>query len=168
MKHDLKTTEKRLRKNFNKFIQMRDVIIAISGEIIAKCIACSRSKILNNTYDWKEFHASHYWLENEYASVRFDEENVNGCCGRCNKFLSGNLAQYEVNLIDKIGNESFQKLNFRRNQIKKFNVIEIDEMNKHYLEAIKYLKRTKFGNTFISNHSPVIFWCYYKICYIVT
>ena len=149
MKHDLKTTEKRLRKNFNKFIQLRDATVCVSGEILVKCIACGRGKILNNTYEWKTWHASHYWLENKYKSVRFDEENVNGCCSRCNKFLSGNLALYETNLIDKIGNESFQKLNFRRNQIKKFDVIELIEMNKYYLKEIKHLKRTKFKNTYI-------------------
>ena len=151
MKKGLDAAEKRLRKNFNKFIQLRDAIVVISGEIIARCICCKHSKILNNTYDWVEFHASHYWLEDQYASVRFDEENVNGGCRRCNKQLSGNLANYEVNLIDKIGNENFQKLNFRRNQIKKFDVIEIGEMNKHYIKAINYLKRTKFKNTYINN-----------------
>ena len=151
MKYDLKTTEKRLRKNFNKFIQLRDATVCVSGEILVKCIACGKGKILNNTYEWRIWHASHYWLENKYKSVRFDEENVNGSCQRCNspEGLSGNLANYEVNLIEKIGNENFQKLNFRRNRIKKFDVIELEEMNKRYLKEIKHLKRTKFKNTYI-------------------
>ena len=151
MNKGLDAAEKRLRKNFNKFIQLRDAIVCVSGEILIKCIACSRSKILNNTYEWRTWHASHYWLENKYASVRFDEENVNGCCSHCNKHLSGNLAQYEVNLIDKIGNENFQRLNFRRNQIRKYDVIELGEMNTAYLKAINYYKKTKFKDTYINN-----------------
>lgn len=150
MKHDLKSTEKRLRTNFNKFIQMRDVIVAISGEILARCTACSKTQILINTYEWKFWHASHYWLENKYKSVKYDEENVHLCCYNCNKYLSGNLAKFEVNLIDKIGNENFQKLNFRRNQVKKYDVIELIEMNKHYLKVIKRLKETKFTDTYIN------------------
>ncbi len=153
MAKSVKTLEKRLRKNFNKFIQLRDVIVAISGEILAKCTACRRTEILNNTYEWKRWHASHYWLENKYKSVRFDEENVNLCCQGCNspEGLSGNLANYEVNLIDKIGNENFQKLNFRRNQIKKYDATELEQMNKHYLKAIRFLKKTKFKDTYIND-----------------
>jgi len=151
MNKGLDAAERRLRKNFNKFIQLRDAIVCVSGEILVKCIACGKSKILDNTYMWRIWHASHYWLENKYASVRFDEENVNGCCYNCNKNLSGNLANYEINLIDKIGNENFQRLNFRRNQIKKFDVIELGQMNKHYIKANKHLKKTKFKDTYINN-----------------
>ena len=151
MVKSLKVMEKRLRKNFNKFIQMRDVLIAVSGEIIAECLACKRIWTLNNTYEWKDWHASHYWLEDKYASVRFDEYNVNGCCSVCNKYLHGNLAMYEVNLIEKIGNEDFQKLNFRRNLIKKYDVLDLEALNKSYLKSIKRFTKTKFKDTYIFN-----------------
>ena len=149
MNKGLEPALKRLRRNFNKFIQMRDIWITQEDEIIAECVACGRAWILNNTYDWKDFHASHYWLEDKYASVRFNEHNVNGCCSVCNKHLSGNLAMYEMSLIEKIGNENFEKLGVLRNQIKKYDVVDLGQMNKHYLEAIRFLTNTKFKNTYI-------------------
>jgi len=141
----------RTQRNFNKFIVMRDAIVTVDDEIIAKCIACRRHWILNNTYEWRDWNASHYWREDMYASVRFNEHNVNGSCSHCNSpdYLSGNLAMYQMNLIEKIGNENFQKLGVLRNQIKKYNVIELKEMNKHYLKVIKHLTITKFKNTYI-------------------
>ena len=149
MNKGLEPALKRLRRNFNKFIQMRDIWITQEDEIIAECVACGRAWILNNTYDWKDFHASHYWLEDKYASVRFDEYNVNGCCSVCNKHLHGNLAMYEQNLMEKIGNQEFQKLNFRRNLIKKYDVLDLEALNKSYLKSIRRLTETKFKNTYI-------------------
>ena len=149
MNKGLEPALKRLRRNFNKFIQMRDIWITQEDEIIAECVACGRAWILNNTYDWKDFHASHYWLEDKYASVRFDEYNVNGCCSVCNKHLHGNLAMYEQNLMEKIGQQEFQKLNFIRNLIKKYDVLDLEALNKSYLKSIRRLTETKFKNTYI-------------------
>lgn len=69
--------------------------------------------------DWKEFQAGHYWREDLYPPVRFDEDNVNGQCAHCNRRLSGNLAQYGENLQVKIGDERFKQLGVRKNFLKK-------------------------------------------------
>lgn len=39
---------KRVKTNFNKFIQLRDLYVS-NGELIAKCSACGRIWIINNS-----------------------------------------------------------------------------------------------------------------------
>ena len=133
----------KFRRNFNKYIQLRDIIRTPSYDLIFKCLACGRWWLANSTYDWKDAHASHYYLENEFASVRFDEDNVHICCSVCNKYKHGNLALYQENLIKKIGNKRFEALTIRKNKIKHWDEIEIEKLNKIYLKKISELKKEK-------------------------
>jgi len=96
--------------------------------------------ILNNSTDWKNFVAAHYWLADRYTSVEIDEHNVNGCCAHCNKRLHGNLANYQIHLVEKIGQENFDELNIKRNQIKKYSYDELEELNEKYLTKIREQK----------------------------
>ena len=54
--------------------------------------------------------AGHYYAKEFYKSVRYDLNNVNGQCVRCNKYLSGNLIEYRKNLLEKIGEENLKQL----------------------------------------------------------
>ena len=65
-----------------------------------KCVTCPNGKAEN---------AGHFF----HAVLDFDEENINGQCVRCNKWLSGNLAVYSVYLLKKLGKKKFDALNIR-------------------------------------------------------
>lgn len=79
---------------FNKWIRNRD---KENG-----CISCGG-----------EIHdAGHYYSAGHYNQLRFNEDNVNGQCKKCNLFLRGNLILYTVNLEKKIGKERIDKLHF--------------------------------------------------------
>ena len=88
------------QKVFNKFIRARDKE--------EKCISCD--------YDWKangnmrQAHASHYMSVGKSKKLRFNEYNVNKSCSICNSQLSGNLAEYRIRLIDKIGLAKVEEL----------------------------------------------------------
>lgn len=138
---ELEKLLKRVKANCNKFIQLRDLIKSESGEIIAKCISCKRMKVINISYDLKDFHAGHYFLENKWSSLRFDERNISGQCFVCNRKLHGNLAEYEIELIKKIGKDEFEQLNIDKNNIKKWNYKELEELNRYFLEKIKIEKK---------------------------
>ena len=140
IKNNLNKLLDRVKRNCNKYIQLRDLIIS-NGEIIAKCISCNRIWLINNSYDLKNFHAGHYFNDNDYKSVRFDEININGQCAKCNtpapKGMSGNLSNYQIGLIKKVGQKEFDELVKRKDQIKKFGYKELEELNKYFLEKIK-------------------------------
>lgn len=53
--------------------------------------------------------AGHFY----HAVLDFDEENINGQCVRCNKWMHGNLAPYSVYLLNKLGKKKFDALNIR-------------------------------------------------------
>ncbi len=86
------------------------------------CISCNGS--VEN--------AGHYWLQGSYSNLRFNEDNTNGQCIRCNKFNSGNLAEYEVRLRKKIGNKRFKWLEDNRRNEKKWNRFELEELIERY------------------------------------
>jgi len=139
-KSTLSKVEKKVQKTFNEFIRLRDIIKTEDGSLIAKCISCNKTWLLNTPSDWKNYHASHYFLENKYQSVRYDEVNVNGACSYCNRFLHGNLAEYEIGLVKKVGIDRVEHLKIRRNFLKKYDMIELEELNNLYLEKIKVQK----------------------------
>lgn len=84
---------KKCQTVFNKFIRNRD-----AGQ---PCISCGSGT---------PNHAGHYLSQGHHSSLRFDENNTNLQCVRCNVFLHGNLINYRIGLIKKIGEEEVMKL----------------------------------------------------------
>ena len=90
---DKSTLLKLAQMTFNKFIRLRDEK--------NKCISCD--------YEWggikhqRQAHASHYISTSKSRLLRFNEDNVHKSCQICNTHLSGNLAEYRIRLIKKIG-----------------------------------------------------------------
>ena len=135
----------RTRRNCNKFNQLDGLSLTVSGEVFAVCIACGVTFFINCSYDLKRAHASHYWNDDQYSSVRFDSDNIFLCCAKCNRpqglgGKSGNLSEFKVGIIKEIGIERFEALELRRNVIKKWTISELEVLNKQFLAEIKKLK----------------------------
>ena len=64
------------------------------------CVSCKTGKAEN---------AGHFY----HGLLDFDEENINGQCVRCNKWLHGNLAPYSHYLLKKLGRKKMEVLNKR-------------------------------------------------------
>lgn len=146
---ELKKAKSVLTLWFNLAVRLRDLSRdEETGEIQGKCISCGTSwlvgvysdkSIINPRGGWV---AGHLWKDDRYASVRYDERNVNLQCARCNTYLSGNESNYLENLKKKIGEAEVDKLNQDRNKLKSWNILEIEEMIKHYkLKAKAEAKR---------------------------
>jgi len=73
---------------FNKYIRLRDKE--------KPCISCG---CINN----RQFHAGHYIPVGRRPSLRFNVLNCHKQCSICNNYKSGNLAEYRISLIQKIG-----------------------------------------------------------------
>lgn len=83
----------RAQKAFNAWIRKRD-----SDQ---PCISCGKFTTLQ---------AGHYHSAGKHNHLRFNEDNVNGQCLRCNYFDSSNALKYRMNLVKKIGEARVKKL----------------------------------------------------------
>lgn len=99
----LATAKGKAWEAFARYIRARD----------PKCICCG-----NPTK-----HAGHFW----HGLLDFDEVNVNGQCAYDNTYLHGNLAQYAVNLIAKVGKKEFDALAKRKIKAKKGEIRTIED-----------------------------------------
>ena len=105
------------QKHFNKCIRLRDIDLA--------CISCGSRSTLE---------AGHFYSAGHYSALRFNEDNVNGQCKKCNQHLSGNLIEYQKGLIKKVGqdrvdelhalSEAYKRMNFKWDRFSLIETIE--------------------------------------------
>jgi hypothetical protein len=127
MQQDLETVQDYIKMAqiiFNKYIRLRD-----KGQV---CISCQKKPLKEN--------AGHFFNANNHYNVRFDERNVHLQCEHCNTYLSGNLIEYQRNLIHKIGIENYQQLEAEARKTRKFTKDELKEIMAEYKKKIKEIE----------------------------
>lgn len=114
---------------FNKFIRIRD-----KDE---PCISC------DSEAGHFKLTAGHFW-PSTYENLRFDEDNVHGQCWfNCNKNRHGNINEYRIRLIEKIGLERVERLDQERHNNPDLTKEEIIELKEIYKLKIKELNNRK-------------------------
>ena len=119
-KDKLKTLRNRLSEAqiaFNAYIRMRDKW--------KPCVSCGTPPTQFGRGGSRD--ASHYLARGSSkggSSRRFDWANVHSSCKKCNRFLSGNLVPYRVELIKRIGLERVEAIE-NTNKIKKWNKTDL-------------------------------------------
>ena len=86
---------KEAQQEFNAFIRARDASLP--------CISCGR-------HHQGQYHAGHYRTVGANPELRFNELNVHKQCAPCNDHLHGNLVNYRIELIRRIGIEGVEWL----------------------------------------------------------
>lgn len=119
--------EDKLQDLVNAKVRKRD---SANGFFI--CISCQDLKPVN------QMNSGHFYAKEFYKSVRFDFDNCNGQCVRCNKYLSGNLIPYRANLLLKIGEQRLKQLEMKAglNNFRYTRDFLIEQ-----IEKLKYEKR---------------------------
>jgi len=74
--------------------------------------------------------AGHYLSAGHHGVHRFNEKNVHGQCVRCNMYLSGNLINYRIGLVKRIGLQQVEILEGTRHKSHKWNRLELEEIIK--------------------------------------
>lgn len=87
---------------FNAYIRQRDRFEA--------CVSCGRMPDDSTLITGSFWHASHYRSVGACSSLRFDEDNVHAACSTCNSHKSGNILEYRIGLVKKIGIERVERL----------------------------------------------------------
>ena len=114
--NDRATRTEAAQKSFNAYIRFRD-----SND---SCISCNRSTGC-------KVNAGHYKSVGSSPELRFNELNVHLQCEHCNLFKSGNIENYRINLINKIGAESVEWLE-GPHEPKKYTCEELKEIELKY------------------------------------
>lgn len=129
MQQELETIQDYIKMTqiiFNKFIRIRD-----KGQ---PCISCG-AKAGSYTIT-----AGHYFPSTN-KSVTFNEDNLHGQCWyNCNSSKSGNLAEYRLGLIERIGLERLEQLELESRKTKKWTKEELKEIMLIYKQKISELK----------------------------
>ena len=111
---------------FNKYIRLRDYS--------EPCISCDREN------DGKhQRHASHYRSVGACQRLRFNELNVHASCAQCNNNKSGNIIEYRLRLIKKIGVEQVEWLECQ-NEPRRYERDELVEIKNYYKSKVKELQ----------------------------
>lgn len=113
--------------NFNHYIRLRDTN--------QNCISCN-SKLKKGNVD-----CGHYHSAGGHFNVRFNEDNCHSQCSRpCNKDKAGDLINYRIGLINRIGIERLEYLDSIANITRNFTIEEVKEINEAYKNKIKSLQ----------------------------
>ena len=127
-KERIKTRSEHLREAqtaFNAFIRERD-----KNE---PCISCGR-------HHDGQYHAGHYRSVGACPELRFCEFNVHKQCSVCNNHKSGNIVEYRINLVKKIGVEQVEWLE-GSHEPKKYTIEQIKSIQTEYKNKLRELKR---------------------------
>lgn len=115
---------KQAQTAFNAFIRERD-----KDE---PCISCGR-------FHEGQYHAGHYRTTGANPELRFDEDNCHKQCAPCNNHLSGNIENYTPRLIEKIGQERFDRL-MGSHELPKWKREDYEQIRDYYRAKLKELK----------------------------
>lgn len=100
------------QKETNEYVRLRDQD--------KPCISCGVRSVSD---------AGHYIAVGRCEKLRFDLDNINGQCEKCNRFGGGEIIDYRQNLIKKIGIDRVENLEmkyqFYKRDISKWDKIEI-------------------------------------------
>lgn len=111
----------------NKYIRLRD--------LNKSCISCGH-------IGERQIHAGHYRPMGNNQQLRFYTLNIFAQCSICNNYLSGNLANYKINLINKLGLAKVEEIEANQER-GNYTVEYLQRLIKVFRKKIK-LYQTKF------------------------
>lgn len=106
---------------FNRYIRARDFGRA--------CISCERRT-------GAKVNAGHYRSAGAFPELRFNEINCHLQCEHCNTYRSGNLADYRIGLINRIGLPLVEWLEGPHKPLKP-TIKELQALKKYYKQRVK-------------------------------
>lgn len=136
-KEELKTVPeltKEAQKWFNKFIRLRD------GRL--PCVSCGRPYRDGEGGKFSMFDAGHYRSVGANPELRFNEDNCHAQCVYCNRNLSGNVANYRIGLIHRIGEKRLTAVE-AYHPPRKYTRDELREITCHYKAKCKEVEKCR-------------------------
>ncbi len=110
---------------FNEWVRLRDADLP--------CVSCGR-------HHDGQYHAGHYRTVAANPEIRFEPLNVHKQCAPCNNHKSGDIVNYRIELVKRIGTEAVEWLE-GPHEAKKYTVDELKAMTADYRAKTRELKR---------------------------
>lgn len=111
----------------NQYVRLRDQD--------QPCISCQR-------HHTGQYHAGHYRSVGAMPSLRFNLWNIHKQDSACNAQLSGNLIEYRINLVKKLGIERVQWLE-GNHPVRSFDIVYLRRIKKIFTKRAKHLARLR-------------------------
>lgn len=109
---------------FNAWIRQRDIGLP--------CVSCGR----HHNGQW---HAGHYKTVAGSPELRFEPLNVHRQCAPCNNHKSGDIVNYRLELVRRIGEEKLAWLE-GPHETKRYTVEDLQAITAHYRKLLRELK----------------------------
>lgn len=109
---------------FNAWIRERDADLP--------CISCGR-------HHQGQYHAGHYRTVGANPELRFEPLNVWKQCAPCNNHKSGDIVNYRINLVQRIGADKVEWLE-RSHEPKRYTIEQLQDLKAHYRALTRELK----------------------------
>lgn len=110
---------------FNAWIRERDNLLP--------CISCGR-------HHQGQYHAGHFRTVQACPELRFEPLNVHKQCAPCNNHKSGDIVNYRINLVAKIGAEAVAWLE-GPHEPKKYSVEDLKAIKAKYRALVREMKK---------------------------
>lgn len=110
---------------FNAWVRERD-----RGQ---PCISCGR-------HHQGQYHAGHYRTVGSHPELRFEPDNVHKQCAPCNNHKSGDIVNYRINLVAKIGADRVAWLE-GPHEPRRYTIDELKAITAEYRAKLRELKK---------------------------
>jgi Bacteriophage Lambda NinG protein len=127
-KEKLKSRADHLRETqvvFNEWIRLRDTALP--------CVSCGR-------FHEGQWHAGHYRTVGANPELRFEPLNVHKQCAPCNNHKSGDIVNYRIELVKRIGADKVDWLEGPHDP-KRYTIEELKTIRADYRAKTKELKK---------------------------
>ena len=110
---------------FTEWVRLRDADLP--------CVSCGR-------HHDGQYHAGHYRTVAANPAIRFEPLNVHKQCAPCNNHKSGDIVNYRIELVKRIGAEAVEWLE-GPHEPKRYTIEQLKAMTAEYRAKTRELKR---------------------------
>ena len=134
MKKTVSKLKKELDKLFSLYIRLRE---ATEYEGLVQCFTCGIVR------HYKEGMQNGHFQSRKHLSTRFDEENCQVQCVKCNVYAWGEQYKFALALDSKYGEGKAEELQHLARTTLKISRIEYEEKISYYKSIVDKLKKEK-------------------------
>jgi hypothetical protein len=116
---------KEAQQAFNAVIRERDAALP--------CISCGR-------HHQGQYHAGHYRTVGSSPELRFEPLNVHKQCAPCNNHKSGDIVNYRIELVRRIGPEKVEWLE-GPHEPKRYTIEQLQTIKAEFRALVRQLKK---------------------------
>ena len=110
---------------FNEWVRLRDADLP--------CVSCGR-------HHDGQYHAGHYRTVAANPAIRFEPLNVHKQCAPCNNHKSGDIVNYRIELVKRIGAEAVEWLE-GPHEPKRYTIEDLKAITAEYRAKTRELKK---------------------------